>query len=145
MTDEKHVSGSCLCGGVTFQVELPSLFCGHCHCTMCQRNHGAAFVTWFGIPRGKLTIEKGPDDLVVYRSSEHGTRSFCRHCGSSLFCESSHHPDRVDIPLANMHDPIDRPPQLHAHFDDQAAWLDLEDDLPRLGGSSGMDLIKPKD
>ena len=145
MTTQKRVSGSCLCGRVVFRVELPSLFCGHCHCTMCQRNHGAAFVTWFGVPPGQLSIDAGKDDLVVHQSSEHGTRSFCRHCGSSLFCESSRHPDRVDIPLANMHDPIDRRPQLHVYFDDRAEWLDLDDDLPRLGGETGMEPIKPND
>ena len=39
-----------ICGTVEFSVALPTLFCGHCHCTMCQRNHGAAYVTWFGVP-----------------------------------------------------------------------------------------------
>ena len=145
MTHQKRVSGSCLCGSVVFRVELPSLFCGHCHCTMCQRNHGAAFVTWFGVPRQQLSIDSGKDDLVVHCSSDHGTRSFCRHCGSSLFCESSHHPDRVDIPLANVHGPIDRPPQLHVYYDDRANWLESQDDLPRLGGETGMEPIKTKD
>ena len=43
------------------------------------------------------------------------------------------------------HGPIDRPPQLHVYFDDRAGWLDLDDDLPRLGGETGLEPIKPKD
>ena len=42
----------------------PTLFCAHCHCSMCRRNHGAAFVTWFGIARERLALEAGEDVLV---------------------------------------------------------------------------------
>lgn len=136
--DDATMTGACLCGAVRFEVGLPSEFCGHCHCSMCRRNHGAGFVTWFGIPRAKLAIV---DDsaLVRFQSSGHGTRSFCGRCGSSLFCESTNHPDRVDVVLANMDGPIDRPPQLHFHFDDRAAWVAVDDGLPRLGGSGGLE------
>ena len=28
------VTGSCFCGAVKFEIELPTLFCGHCHCSI---------------------------------------------------------------------------------------------------------------
>ena len=140
---ESTVSGSCLCEAVRFEVAIPTLFCGHCHCTMCQRNHGSGFVTWFAVPREKLTISEGSDQLTRYASSEHGSRSFCSRCGSSLFCESEKHPDQVDIPLANMQSPIDREPQFHFYFDDRADWVQVNDDLPRLGGATGMEPVEP--
>lgn len=127
-----RVDGSCLCGAVEFHVQLPTLFCGHCHCTMCQRNHGAAYVTWFGIANGQLEIDKGTDALIRHASSEHGSRTFCGRCGTSLFCENTEHPDHTDIPLANMHGEIDRAPQLHIYFDDRADWVAIGDELPRL-------------
>jgi hypothetical protein len=135
------VRGSCLCGAVRFSAQLPSLFCGHCHCTMCQRNHGAGFVTWFAVPRDRFALIEGEDALETYLSSEHGTRKFCRRCGSSLLCESSHHPNQVDIPLANVDGPIDRPPQAHVYFDDRASWVEVADGLPRLGGTTGMEPV----
>ena len=131
--------GACLCQKVEFSIELPTLFCAHCHCTMCQRNHGAAYVTWLGIARDKLTIDTGEAALVRHASSEHGSRTFCGSCGTSLFCENDTHPDRVDIPLANMSEPIDRGPQLHVYFDDRCDWTVIADDLPRFGGESGME------
>ena len=136
---EDRVKGACLCGAVEFSVALPTLFCGHCHCSMCQRNHGAAYVTWFGVPWEQLTIEKGQDALVRHASSEHGTRSFCGECGSSLFCESTQHEDHVDIVLANMNGEIDRAPQFHIFWDDRAKWTEVGDELPRLGGESGQE------
>ncbi len=138
---ETQVLGGCLCGRVRFRIELPTLFCGHCHCSMCRRNHGASHVTWFAVPEAQLTIEAGEQDLTRYVSSPHGSRSFCGQCGSSLFCVTAAHPGQVDIPLANMDGPIDRAPQLHFFFDDRAPWAFVEDGLPRLGGESGMEPI----
>jgi len=135
------VSGACLCGAVRFRVTPPTLFCAHCHCSMCRRNHGAAFVTWFGIARERLALEAGEGALVRHASSEHGTRSFCGRCGSSLFCESTRHPDHVDVVLANLDGPIDRAPAMHVYFDSGADWADVRDELPRLGGPSGVELL----
>lgn len=136
-----RVSGSCFCRAVRFGIELPTLFCAHCHCSMCRRAHGAAFVTWFSVPRSRLRLESGEADLVRFRSSDHGTRSFCGRCGSSLFCESTRHPDRIDVVLANMEGAIDRAPQLHVYFDDRAGWTAADDGLPRLGGRTGLEPI----
>jgi hypothetical protein len=135
----RKIRGGCLCGTVGFIVTMPTLFCGHCHCSMCRRNHGAAFVTWFAVPRSQVSIESGSDQLTRYESSEHGSRSFCRHCGSSLFCVSTRHPEIIDIPLANMEGAIDRLPESHLYFDDRASWTIVADDLPRLGGPSGLE------
>ena len=136
------VRGGCLCGAIRFAVTMPTLFCGHCHCSMCRRNHGAAFVTWFAVPRAQVEIERGTDQLTRYQSSEHGSRSFCGRCGSSLLGVISHFPDIVDIPLASMDGPIDRLPESHIYFDDRAAWTVVGDDLPRLGGPSGLEPTK---
>jgi hypothetical protein len=110
---------------------------------MCRRSHGAGFVTWVAVPRKQFSLERGHAELVRFRSSDHGSRSFCGRCGSSLFCESSRHPDQIDIVLANMHAPIDRLPQAHIYFDDRAAWVVAEDDLPRLGGATGLEPLEP--
>jgi len=106
---------------------------------MCRRSHGAAFVTWFSVPRTQLRITTGESDLVRFQSSDHGTRSFCGTCGSSLFFESTLDAERVDIALANMDGPIDREPQLHSYFDCAAEWVIVEDSLPRLGGETGVE------
>jgi len=143
-SESEGASGGCLCGAVRFTVRFPSLFCAHCHCSMCRRNHGAGYVTWVAIPPSQLSIEQGASELVRYESSEHGSRSFCRRCGTSLFCENTQHPERVDIPLGAMDGPIDRAPQLHAFFDSGAAWVEVSDQLPRLGGKTGLEPLPKK-
>ena len=110
---------------------------------MCQRNHGAGFVTWFSVPKARFSLDRGEGSLKRYQSSDHGSRSFCGRCGSSLFCDLNEQPDDIDIVLANMKGPIDRAPQTHIFFDDRAAWTRVDDDLPRLGGQTGMEPVKP--
>jgi hypothetical protein len=61
-----------------------------------------------------------------------------------LFCESKKHPDQIDIPLANIEGPIDRAPQFHFYFDSRAPWVVVSDGLPRLGGTTGMESLKPE-
>ena len=138
---DSRVEGACLCGAVTFQIELPTTACVHCHCTMCQRNHGAGYVTWIALPRRQLAIDSGEPELVRYQSSPHGSRSFCGRCGTSLLCESTQRPEEVDIPLANLKGEVDRKPELHIFFDDRSSWMEVSDGLPRLGGATGLEPI----
>ncbi len=130
----RTVEGGCLCGAIRFELALPTSFCVHCHCSMCRRAHGAGFVTWTGVPKEQFKLLKGEKSLVDYRSSDHGTRGFCKSCGSTLFCQSTHHPEKIDIVLANLDGPIDRKPQLHIYFDTHVDWIPLDDKLPRLSG-----------
>ena len=139
MSDGKSANGSCFCGAVQFRVAFPTLFCAHCHCTMCRRAHGAGYVTWIGVPRPQLAVETGEADLRCFDSSDHGKRSFCGTCGSTLFFEDSNEPDRVDVVRANLHGEIDRAPQAHCFMDDRVHWVTLADDLPRLGGPTGLE------
>lgn len=136
---QRIVEGACFCGAIEFTAALPALFCGHCHCTMCRRAHGAAYVTWFVVRRKQFAFKRGEDTLVRFASSDHGTRSFCRVCGSTLFCESTHHPDQIDVVLANMKSTIGLEPQAHIYFDCRADWVTVGDSLPRLGGATGIE------
>ncbi len=129
------VSGSCFCGAVKFEIELPTLWCGHCHCSMCRRPHGASFVTWAAVPPERFTVTSGEQYIVRFQSSEKGTRSFCKNCGSQMFCQTE--PEVIDVALAALHGKIDRDPEAHYFFDSRADWTLVNDDLPKFGGETG--------
>ena len=141
MSSDEKIEGSCLCGEVGFSVQMPTLYCVHCHCSMCRRSHGSAFVTWFGVPYERFSVLSGEENLVRFQSSAHGKRSFCGLCGSALFCELESHPERIDITLASLNGEIDRKPGFHVYFDDRAAWTFVDDGLPRLGGETGLEAL----
>ena len=135
------VPGSCFCGAVSFEIDLPTLFCGHCHCSMCRRPHGAAFVTWTAVPPAQFRITGGKEHLQTYQSSEHGWRRFCNVCGSQMFCwhdsEDPMEAESIDIALASLYGDIDRQPEEHYFYDSRASWTVVDDDLPKLGGETG--------
>ena len=137
------VTGTCFCEQVTFEIHLPTLFCGHCHCSMCRRPHGASFVTWSGVPYDKLSITKGADQLTTFQSSSHGYRQFCSACGTQLFCwhgdEPGAQPKSINFPLASLKGAIDREPEAHFFYDSRAAWTKVDDALPKLGGQTGIE------
>jgi hypothetical protein len=78
------LSGSCLCGGVRFEIagalEFPA---EACHCGQC-RKHSGNYLAAVNVRRTALTVH-GEDKVAWYRSSEKVRRGFCSVCGSTLF------------------------------------------------------------
>ncbi len=120
---KNDAQGSCLCGAVRFVVEFPTLWCAHCHCSMCRRAHGAGFVTWAGIAADRFRLAAGEEALQRYHSSADATRSFCGRCGSPMFFESSRWPGEVHVALALFTTPIDREPDKNVFTDARVHWI----------------------
>ena len=130
---------SCLCGRVLIEAELPSERIGICHCNNCRRAHGAGSWTWATFPLARVRVTAGEDDLIGYSCDVGSTRRFCRVCGSTLLYESPRWPGLLDLSVANMLDPLDAKPDRHTYADRAPDWDPILDDLPRLGGESGVE------
>jgi hypothetical protein len=129
--DAAQARGACLCGAVSFTAGLPSKWVAHCHCTRCQRAHGAAFVTWVGVDEPHVVL-RDPDHLLRWHEArEGGSRGFCSKCGSPMFFKAAAWPGELHIARALFTDPLDREPQVHAYYDTHVGWVALGDDLPR--------------
>ena len=76
-------TGSCLCGAVSYTLSEAPKNSGACHCNMCRKWSGGAFVAFMAAPE-TVTL-KGEEHLNVFTSSEWAERASCSKCGSSLF------------------------------------------------------------
>jgi hypothetical protein len=126
--------GSCLCGALRYRFALPPLWVAHCHCTMCRRAQGAAFVTWLGTDAGRFELIGNAGYLRIYRSSPEATRSFCGRCGTPLFFESGNWPGELHITLGSVDAATAArlQPQGHVHWAAHVPWIgDIHDGLPR--------------
>ena len=129
-------SGRCLCGELRFTATLPSKWMAHCHCSLCQRAHGAGVVTWVGFEQDQVALDDPRDRLCWYASTPGAERGFCRRCGSTLFFRSARWAGELHIVRSNFDEPLDREPQAHVYFDSHAPWLLIgEDGLCRRGGT----------
>ena len=140
--DEETIRGTCFCEGVVFEITAPAKFCVHCHCTMCRRLNGAAFVTWAGFADEQVKILKGQALLKRFQSSSGGSREFCGKCGSQLFCYNDHMPGVTDVVRAALPDGAELPPRSHVYYSHKAPWFDVNDDLTKRGGETGTEPLE---
>ncbi len=135
MTDgdpSKALIGSCLCGGVRFEVRGPFLRANHCHCSRCRKHSGAGASTQGRVRREQLRILSGEGLVRTYKAApDAAVKAFCSVCGSSLF--GGAYPDGPEVAIrfgALDGDPGIRP-QFRMWVDSKAPWDTLTDDLPR--------------
>ena len=124
------LTGGCYCGAIHFRLQGSTTWCGHCHCTICQRIHGAGVVTWVGCQESAVEITVKNSELHWYSSTPEGKRGSCSACGSQLFFKSPHWPDELHITRTSFAGEIDRQPEGHANYNDHVTWLSLRDNLP---------------
>lgn len=129
--------GSCLCGDLRFEAQLPSKWMAHCHCTLCQRAHGAPVVTWVGFEAGRVRIDDPQSRLCWYASTPGAERGFCARCGTTLFFRSQRWAGELHIVRSNFDGALDREPQVHVYYDSHAPWLQIGEDGLRRKGSPG--------
>jgi hypothetical protein len=139
--------GSCLCGTVQYEFAEPLQMMMHCHCSMCRKHHGAPFATFVAGPSSGFRWLAGEDAIEKYRSSEHGVRSYCRHCASvapMLIPEAG-----IAIAAAgNLEGDLGIRPQGHMFVASKAWWYTITDSLPQHAGmppeyGGGMGIERP--
>lgn len=122
-------TGSCLCGGVTFELrgELrPSVAC---HCVQCRKTSG----------HHVSATQVGPDQLVMtshdtlawYQSSPEAERGFCSRCGSSLFWRSQQDGGRVSVMSGTIDGATGLTTSIHIFVADKGDYYDIADDVPQ--------------
>ena len=82
--------GSCLCGGVIFEVTPPLRPVVACHCSQCRKTSGHYWAS-SSVPLDRFRLVAS-GTLAWYRSSEIARRGFCARCGSSLFWQPDAEP-----------------------------------------------------
>jgi hypothetical protein len=120
--------GHCFCGFIRYRADGVRSNETNCHCSICRRVSAAPFVAWFTVPSSSFQVLSGQP--TTFRSSDHGTRTFCPRCGTPLTFRSSLLPDEVDITICSLDDPEQVPPKDHTRVSSRLSWVRLDDQLP---------------
>ena len=130
---DKSFTGSCLCGGVRFEVSPPFSAFRYCHCSRCQKASGSAHAANAFVPLHQFKWLAGEPLIKRYDLAQAQRFSvwFCSHCGSRVA-----HPvrgrDDMLIP-AGLFDqaPADMPkPGNSIFWGSRASWYVLPSDHP---------------
>jgi hypothetical protein len=122
-------TGGCLCGAVRYRVSADPFRVVHCHCGICRRHSGAAFMTFVAFRTG--AFEWMGEAPARFRSSAAAERGFCARCGSTLAVFEDALPDWTQVALGSLDRPGDVRPDDHVFTESRLAWLHVEDGLPR--------------
>lgn len=125
------ITGGCVCGVVKYKVDGDLVDYCHCHCSICRRLHGAAFVTWGGISRDELTYISGEENLKRYAFSEKADSIFCDSCGSRILVDYKPEADMLYLALGAADDDVKCPPGFHQFVGSKAPWFEITDNLPQ--------------
>ena len=117
--------GSCLCGAVSYELDTEPKAVSHCHCRMCQKQHGAAFASYASIPKVDLKYLSGEDLLTSYNSSARIVRRFCSLCSSNMeWSGNERYPDWVSIALASLDTSFKPRRAKDVYLESRACWLE---------------------
>ena len=124
--------GSCLCGGVEFEITAPFLRANHCHCSRCRKHAGSFGLTQGRVPRDGFRLLRGEDLIRIYRPNGGAVKAFCEVCGSSLFGGTWPEGPEVSVRFGVLDGDAGIRPQYHSFTGSRAPWDELPDDgLPR--------------
>lgn len=122
-------TGSCLCGGVKYQINGPMRPIVACHCSQCRKTSGN-YVAATRVAKVDLVFDS-MSTLKWYKSSDVAERGFCGTCGSNLFWQR-----QLGENTSIMAGTIDPPTGLHIaqhiFVGDKSDFYDLFDEVEKL-------------
>lgn len=124
------IPGSCLCGTLRYEIDVPLTSLLHCHCSRCRKAHGAPFATYATSARAGLRWLDGRENVVSHVAAPGGARHFCATCGAVA---PYAHPDMdlALIPAGNLDADPGLRPQGHLFAGSKAPWHTITDSLPQ--------------
>lgn len=136
------IRGSCLCGGVRFEITGRPLWLTYCHCSRCRKVGGQANLT---VRAEDFRWVSGAELVARYRADPpfHLVRCFCRVCGSYLG-EPEASPKLFPIAASALDEDPGVRPVLHEHVAGKAPWYEILDGLPQYEGDPPLSAFAPR-
>lgn len=128
--------GSCLCGGVTFEVDEAIGPFELCHCPRCRKVSGSAFFAGVYVEAHAFRLTSGQELIRSYEAPllERPPAyrvTFCSRCGSPVPDEPADG-ETIEIAAGLFDDDPGRRPDKHIFVDVRSPWFEIDDTLPRL-------------
>jgi hypothetical protein len=129
------VNGSCLCGGVGFEIDGTPSPMQYCHATRCRKATGSAFAAELAVLASGFRWVRGEELVTVYeapllREPPPYRNAFCRVCGSPLPVALEGTPFMV-LHAGVLDGTPEMAPFRHIFVSQAAPWHTITDTMPR--------------
>lgn len=127
------IKGSCLCGGIKFQITGEPFSLSYCHCSRCRKAAGVFSAVLIGKAED-LSVTEGQDKIAKYIPDADWKleRCFCKECGTSLGDMATG--DVYVVAASALDDDPKIKPTLHIHTASKPDWYEIADDLQKFEG-----------
>jgi hypothetical protein len=122
------VRGTCLCGGVEFEVTEPFASFAYCHCTSCKKLSGGPGTANGRARSDAIRILRGRELLRTFQPHEGTAKTFCSACGSNLFGGGWPESEQASVRLTALEESFEEGPEAHLFVRSVAPWETLPDD-----------------
>jgi hypothetical protein len=127
-----NLSGSCLCGAVTYTCTSNPVLSGNCHCLDCKKASGSGYAPTLFVSENAISIA---GEVKYYErignSGKQARRGFCPHCGSQLFGKTETMPGLLAIRAGSLTDLSQYKPQADIFTSRAPAWDCMDISLPK--------------
>ncbi|WP_425916014.1 GFA family protein [Acinetobacter sp. TSRC1-2] len=134
MSEQNLCSGSCLCGGLRYEIQGEIGDIVQCHCRKCRKANGTAFATNAPIKKADFKIVQGEHLLKKFQSSATTQRCFCADCGSPIISIKTETPDLYRLRIGTLDTPLQQKPTQHIFAASKAEWDTICDGLVQHDG-----------
>ena len=131
MAEENRYTGSCLCGGLRYEIQGEIGDIVECHCRKCRKANGTAFATNAPIQKADFKIVQGERLLKKFQSTATTQRCFCADCGSPIISIKTETPDVYRLRIGTLDTALTQTPTQHIFVASKAEWDTICDILPQ--------------
>ena len=120
--EQQRISGSCLCGVVSFEVAnaFEKLFL--CSCSQCRQITGSAFASNLFVDAQGFDWLRGTEEIVSYQVPGRDiSKSFCRICGSGVPWTSGDGTKMI-VPAGSLSAPAHVAERIRIFASEQPEW-----------------------
>src|SRR5215471_3883497 len=123
------LTGSCLCGGVKYEIMGELGAATNCHSSWCRKMSGSAFASGSTIPTSSFRYVAGKDLLKQWESSPGYFREISSRCGSPILKRKTKDPDNLRLRAGRLDSDPGVKISKHSHVSSKAPWVEIKDGL----------------
>ena len=124
------IRGSCLCGGVRFEITGKVSGIGQCHCSLCRKASGTASNAVLLTSTRSFRWVQGKDLAQEWEGMSGRGKTFCRVCGSPL--PGLHPSGKVFwVPAGSLDDDPGTRIEQHIFVGSKAPWDEIPGGAPQ--------------